>query len=143
MHSYFNRRYTPVGDPDSFTRALAQWRGDETIGFLMTCAGTRVPVLYNELRKQPSGTLQNLFQGLWESRTDPLTASSDREVQRIWEKLDDAILEARRCVFEVTSRYGEQEALLYYHAAEVLFALEEVKRQIRGDRDPLLDAAMR
>ena len=82
MHSYFNRRYTPVGDPDSFTRALAQWRGDETIGFLMTCAGTRVPVLYNELRKQPSGTLQNLFQGLWESRTDPLTASSDREVQR-------------------------------------------------------------
>ncbi len=143
MDPYFNRRYTPVGDPDSFRLALAQWRGDETIGFLMACAGTRVLVLYNELRKQPSGTLHNLFQGLWESRTDPLTASSDREVQRVWEKLDDAILEARQCVFEITARYGEQEALLYYHAAEALFALEEVKRQIRGHRDPLLEAAMR
>lgn len=143
MHPYFNTRYTPVGDPDSFRLALAQWGGDETIGFLMACARTRVLVLYNELRKRPSGTLQNLFQGLWESQTDPLTASSDQEVQRVWEKLDDAILEARQCVLEVTARYGEQEALLYYHAAEVLFALEEIKRQIRGDRDPLLEVAMR
>ena len=143
MHPYFNRRYTPVGDPDNFRLALAQWRGDETIGFLMACARTRVLVLYNELRKQPSGTLQNLFQGLWESRTDPLTASHDPEVQRVWDQLDDAILAARQCVFEVTARYGEQEALLYYHAAEVLSALEEVKRQTRGERDPLLEAAMR
>ena len=98
---------------------------------------------YNELRKQSSGTLQNLFQGLWESRADPLTASSDGEVQRVWEKLDDAILEACQCALEITSRYGEQETVLYYHAAEVLFALEEVKRHIGGDRDPLLEAAMR
>ena len=143
MHPYFSRRYTPVGDPDSFRLALAQWRGDETIGFLMACARTRVLVLYNELRKRPSGTLHDLFQGLWESRTDPLAATSDLGVQRVWEKLDDAILEARQCVFEITARYGEQEALLYYHAAEALFALEEVKRQIGGHRDPLLEAAMR
>ena len=72
-----------------------------------------------------------------------MTAPSDREVQRIWEKLDDAILEARQCVFEVTARYGEQEVLLYYHAAEVFFALEEIERQISGRQDPLLEAAMR
>ena len=143
MHPYFNRRYTPVGDPDSFRLALAQWRGNETIGFLMACARTRVLVLYDELRKRPSGTLKTLFQELWESRTDPVTASSDPEVQRVWEKLDDAILEARQCVFEITARYGEQEALLYYHAAEVLFALQEVKRQVGGRQDPLLEAAMR
>ena len=45
MHPYFNRRYTPLGDPDSFRLALAQWQGNETIGFLMACARTRVLVL--------------------------------------------------------------------------------------------------
>ena len=142
MHPYFRMRYSPTGDLGDFRFILNRWQGDETIGHLMACAKTRVQVLYDELRKSPSGTLHNLFQELWESATDPLTAPTDQEVQRIWNKLDDTIVEARQCVFEITGRYGEREAELYYHAAEVVFALEEVKRQINGQQEPLLENAI-